>query len=51
MILRDLFAREKYTSDLLYDWDLRDEAEKQEQEARFGENAVESKAIAEKLRR
>jgi len=51
MILRDLRDRERHCGDLVYDWDLRDAFERQEQEARFGEAAVESNTLAVKLRR
>ncbi|CAK0871123.1 unnamed protein product [Prorocentrum cordatum] len=41
MLLRDLFDREKLTHDSVFDWDIRNEQEKEEQAARYGAGAGE----------
>lgn len=49
MLLRDLFAREKCETDLVFDWDIKNAREKQEHEARYGQGAFDSE-LAVKLR-
>merc|ERR1712194_778732 len=49
MVLKEIFIREKFEQDLVFDWDIRNLQEKQEQAERFGEGAVEAE-LALKLR-
>jgi casein kinase 1 len=49
MLLRDLFEREKFAEDGVYDWDIRNEQDIQEQAARFGSANAEAD-LAVKLR-
>jgi len=49
MILNEIFIRQKFEKDLIFDWDIRNMQEKQEQAERFGEGAVEDE-LALKLR-
>jgi len=49
MIFADLFARERCDNDLVFDWDIRNAQEQEQQEARFGTGAFDTE-LAVKLR-
>merc|ERR1719282_35481 len=49
MILKDLLIRERYQNDLIFDWDIRVAQTREEQEARYGKNAVEDEDLAAQL--
>lgn len=49
MILKDLFFREKYVYDWYFDWDILNNQQVQEQEARFGEGTVSKEQLVTKL--